>query len=193
MGKGQVQRPLGWPPVSDRPVSASSAGHSIGPVTDGDLEELLPLMRAYCDFYGVAPVDGALLALSRSLLAAPEQEGLQLIARDAHREAVGFATIFWSWSTTAAGRIGIMHDLYVRPQSRGEGVADLLIGACADRCAQRGAVRLEWQTATDNLRAQAVYDRVGGVRETWVSYSLAIPPSEADDPGRRAGRPQDAR
>jgi hypothetical protein len=33
-------------------------------------------------------------------------------------------------------------------------------------------VRLEWQTALDNLRAQAVYERVGGQRSQWVDYSL---------------------
>jgi ribosomal protein S18 acetylase RimI-like enzyme len=179
--------------VHDRTVSATSGGHSIGVVTEDDLEELLPLMRAYCDFYAVAPSDRGLGELSRALLAAPEQEGLQLIARDARGNAVGFATIFWSWSTTAADRIGIMYDLYVGPQARGEGLADRLIAACVERCAQRGAIKLEWQTAPDNLRAQAVYDRVGGVRETWVSYAIAIPASEADDLPRRPGRTEDAR
>jgi ribosomal protein S18 acetylase RimI-like enzyme len=161
--------------VADSTVSKSPAGHSIAVVTDGDLAELLPLMRAYCDFYAVKPSDRSLLDLSRALLDAPEQDGLQLIARDAAGEAVGFATLFWSWSTTAAGRIGIMYDLYVSPQARGQGLADQLIDACVERCERRGAVRLEWQTAPDNLRAQAVYDRVGGVRETWLSYVIAIP------------------
>ncbi len=31
---------------------------------------------------------------------------------------------------------------------------------------------LGWQTAKDNLRAQAVYDRVGGTREEWLDYSI---------------------
>jgi GNAT superfamily N-acetyltransferase len=155
--------------------------HSIELVAEGDLKELLPLMRAYCDFYGVAPSDRALLGLSRALIAAPEREGLQLVARDARGSVVGFATIFWSWSTTVGGRIGIMHDLYVGPQARGQGVAERLIGECVERCAQRGVLRLEWQTAPDNLRAQAVYDRVGGVGATWLGYAIAIPASEADD------------
>ncbi|HEX5909832.1 MAG TPA: hypothetical protein VFY44_05015, partial [Thermoleophilaceae bacterium] len=48
---------------------------------EGDLDELLPLMRAYCDFYDVAPSDEDLLALSRALIADPGREGVQLIAR----------------------------------------------------------------------------------------------------------------
>jgi GNAT superfamily N-acetyltransferase len=179
--------------VTDRTVSESPAGHSIGLVTEGDLEELLPLMRAYCDFYAVAPSDRGLLELSRALLDAPEQDGLQLMARDARGEAVGFATIFWSWSTTAAGRIGIMHDLYVHPQARGQGLADRLIDACMERCERRGAVRLEWQTAPDNLRAQAVYDRVGGVKQTWLSYVIAIPVGGVATGRGGPRQPEDAR
>jgi GNAT superfamily N-acetyltransferase len=141
-------------------------------VAEEDLPELLPLMRGYSDFYNVTPSDDALLAMSRALIADPEREGLQLIARDEHRTAIGFATIFWTWSTSAAARIGTMNDLFVAPEGRGSGAADALIRACVERCRERGAIRLEWQTALDNHRAQAVYDRVGGTREQWYDYWL---------------------
>jgi GNAT superfamily N-acetyltransferase len=145
---------------------------TIATVAEGDLPDLLPLMRGYCDFYEVDPPDDALLAMSRALIADREREGLQLIARDDAGAAIGFATIFWSWSTSAAARIGTMNDLYVAPGARGGGTAEALIRACRDRCRARGAVRLEWQTALDNVRAQAVYERVGGKREQWLDYSL---------------------
>jgi GNAT superfamily N-acetyltransferase len=145
---------------------------TIETVTEADLPELLPLMRGYCDFYEVDPADDALLAMSRALLANPEFEGVQLIARDGGGKAIGFATIFWSWSTSSAARIGTMNDLFVSADARGSGAADKLIRACVERCRERGAVRVEWQTALDNQRAQAVYERVGGKREQWLSYSL---------------------
>ena len=145
---------------------------TIATVTEADLPDLLPLMRGYCDFYEVDPPDDALLAMSRALIADPEREGLQLIARDDAGAAIGFATIFWTWSTSSAARIGTMNDLYVAPEGRGSGAAEELIRACLDRCRERGAVRLEWQTALDNVRAQAVYERVGGKREQWLDYSL---------------------
>jgi GNAT superfamily N-acetyltransferase len=151
----------------------------IAVVAEGDLEELLPLMRAYCDFYSVAPSDGALLALSGALIADPAREGVQLLARDGGEDsAVGFATIFWSWTTTRAGRIGTMNDLFVAPQARGSGVGAALIEACVARCAEHGAIALEWQTALDNERAQSVYDRVGGRRSQWLDYELPIPLNE---------------
>jgi GNAT superfamily N-acetyltransferase len=135
-----------------------------------DLEDLLPLVRAYCDFYNVSPSDEDLLALSRTLIADPDREGLQLIARDGEARAVGFATIYWTWSTTGAARLGVMNDLFVADGARGSGVADALIQACREECSRRGVERLAWQTAPDNHRAQAVYDRVGATREQWVDY-----------------------
>jgi GNAT superfamily N-acetyltransferase len=110
------------------------------------------------------------------LLADPQLEGVQFIARDAADPggaAIGFASLFWTWATTRGGRLGVMNDLYVAPGARGSGAAEALIEACRARCAQRGAVALEWQTALDNHRAQAVYDRVGGQRsDRWLDYSL---------------------
>jgi len=149
----------------------------IATVTDADLPELLPLMRGYCDFYEVDPSDDALLALSRMLMVHPDQ-GLQLIARDDEAAALGFATIFWTWSTLTAARLGVMNDLFVTPDARGSGWADALIAACVERCRARGVRELAWQTAYTNLRAQAVYDRVGGRRSEWLDYSLPVPPAD---------------
>jgi GNAT superfamily N-acetyltransferase len=153
-------------------VGEGAERYSIDVVSEADLDDLLPLMRAYCDFYETAPSDAELLALSRAVLADPEHEGVQVIARDDTGTAVGFASVFWSWDTTEGARIGIMNDLYVAPRARGTGLAEQLIATCAERAGARGARRLEWETAPDNLRAQRVYDRVGGVREPWLVYTL---------------------
>src|SRR5215210_2226607 len=152
-------------------------GLVIATVSEADLDELLPLMRAYCDFYEVAPSDEALLAMSRRLISDPELEGVQLIARDDGGAAVGFATIFWTWQTLSASRLGVMNDLFVAESARGGGHADALIEECAERCRERGATDLAWQTARTNARAQAVYDRVGATRDDrWLDYSLTVEP-----------------
>jgi GNAT superfamily N-acetyltransferase len=148
----------------------------IAAVTEADLTDLLPLMRGYCDFYEVDPSDEALVALSRTLISDPDQ-GVQLIARDDDGRAVGFATVFWTWSTLSAARLGVMNDLFVSEAARGTGAAEALIAACAERCRERGATELAWQTAHTNLRAQAVYERVGAKRdERWLDYSLSVEP-----------------
>jgi GNAT superfamily N-acetyltransferase len=148
--------------------------------TEAQVQRLLPLMRAYCDFYRVRPTDAALLSVSRSLVADPTREGVQLIATDGDQD-LGFATLFWSWETTTAGRVGVMNDLFVIAAARGRGVGSALIKGCLERCREHGAVRMIWQTAVDNLAAQAVYDHVGATRETWVDYWLDTGASKTED------------
>jgi GNAT superfamily N-acetyltransferase len=141
-------------------------------VGTADLDDLLPLMRGYSDFYEVEPSDDALIALSRALIEDPEHEGVQFIARDEHGHALGFATVYWLWSTSRAARIGLMNDLFTAPEARRQGVGEALIAACLEAVRERGAEILQWQTARDNTTAQALYERVGGIREQWYDYYL---------------------
>jgi GNAT superfamily N-acetyltransferase len=141
-------------------------------VTEHDLTDLLALMRGYCDFYEVTPTHEALAALARSLLADREHEGLQLIARDLQGRPLGFATLYWSWSTLSASRLAIMNDLFVSRTARGNGVGEALIDECRSWARRHGATRLTWQTAKDNERAQKLYDRMGAERSEWLDYSI---------------------
>ena len=138
---------------------------------ESQVQRLLPLVRAYCEFYHSKPSDDALLSLIRALIADPAREGTQFLATDAGCD-VGFATLYWSWETTISSRVGVMNDLFVIPEWRRRGVSSALIDACLHRCREHGAARMVWQTAHDNVRAQAVYDHVGATRETWVDYWL---------------------
>lgn len=148
----------------------------IEPVRVVDLPLLMPMLRAYCDFYGVEPRDDRLVALCRALIDDP-QEGSQLIARrlDAAgepAEPVGFATIFWTWQTLDAARVGVMNDLYVVPEARGGGVGRSLIERCRGLCRKRGAKKLVWETAPDNRTAQRLYDATGAESSTWLAYEI---------------------
>jgi GNAT superfamily N-acetyltransferase len=146
---------------------------AIARVTHVDLSELLPLMRAYCDFYETSPRDDRLVALSRALLDDPG-EGVQLIARGDEGRAGRFATVYWRWSTTAATRIGLMYDLFVVPELRGSGVGQALIEACRGVCRTRGVETLTWDTAPDNERAQRLYDSTDAESSTWKTYEIAV-------------------
>jgi GNAT superfamily N-acetyltransferase len=139
---------------------------------EDEIEDLLPLMRGYCDFYEANPPDEGLRAMAEALISDPEQGALFIARKD--DAAVGFATLGWKWSSTRGSQVGYLEDLFVDPAARGGGIADALIEACAERCRERGLPVLLWMTATDNKRAQAVYDRVGGVPGTWIEYELAL-------------------
>jgi hypothetical protein len=89
-------------------------------------------------------------------------------------------TLYWSWQTLAAARIGMMNDLFVAAEARGSGVAEgRLIAACVERRREYGATRLVWQTASDNHRAQALHARVGATRdERWLDTTCQSSPSD---------------
>lgn len=150
-------------------------------VNENDLVDLLPLLRDYCQFYNQTedisqPNDEVILFVSKALIENPKNEGIQLIVRHAENgKAVGFATLLWSWSMLAGGRLAIMEDLFVDQSSRGQGIADLLIGEC-ERCArEQGASCLTWQTSVKNHRAQTFYDRCGAMKSNrWLNYTRSL-------------------
>lgn len=158
-------------PVADPPRDLAE-GVEIRPAREEELEELLPLMRAYCDFYESTPTDEGVMAMARKLITDPAQ-GAVFIARD-DGQAIGFATLDWKWSMLKGARIGYLEDLFVDPDSRGRGTADALIQVCADRCRELGMPALEWLTAPDNHRAQKVYNRTGAESDTYVEYDLEL-------------------
>jgi GNAT superfamily N-acetyltransferase len=154
---------------------------TIDRVGAGDLPELLPMLRAYCDFYRVDPPDDRLLALASALIDNPS-EGEQHIARetgaigpatsDRRGSPIGFATIYWTWQTLYAARVGVLNDLYVVPTSRGSGAGRALIERCRQRCRNHGAGKLVWETAPDNATAQLLYDGIGAAKSTWLTYEI---------------------
>jgi GNAT superfamily N-acetyltransferase len=109
-------------------------------------------------------------------------EGVVFAARRGEEPIAAFATCALKWSMLRGARVAILDDLFVDPAARGGGLADRLIQACADWGRAREAVALDWQTALDNERAQAVYERVGAKASRWLDYELEL----TDVPGRSA-------
>jgi GNAT superfamily N-acetyltransferase len=136
-----------------------------------DLPRLAELMHEYVvGFYRQPEPDpGAMDRLRAAMLEG--EDGVQIVA-EAEGDLVGFATIYFSWTTFTGTRIGIMNDLYVAEPHRGSGAARALFEACREECRSRGFVEMTWETAPDNHRAQRFYEKVGGRREDWLVYSI---------------------
>jgi GNAT superfamily N-acetyltransferase len=158
--------------TGDEKPRALADGVEIRDARPEDSEKLLPLMRAYCDFYEASPSDQGLLEMARVLITDPDQGHMFIAHQDG--VPVGFATLGWKWSSLKGARIGYLEDIFVAPDARGRGIADALIEVCADRCRSRGMRAMEWLTAPDNRRAQAVYERTGAASEQMVEYDLKL-------------------
>jgi len=146
----------------------------IAPLAAGELEELLPLIAAYQRFYEVEEIDeGRNRDFFRRFLA-PSEDGLLLRAREIGGPILGYACLYWHFSSLAAAESVLMNDLFVAEPARGRGVGRALIEASATVTRERGAHQLEWATAPDNHSAQRLYDRTGAERSEWISYELGL-------------------
>jgi GNAT superfamily N-acetyltransferase len=145
----------------------------IAPLASGEFEALLPLIAAYQRFYEVDDIDAERNRSFFRRFLAPSEDGMLLGARD-QGELVGYACLYWHFSSLAAAESVLMNDLFVSASARGRGVGRALIEASAAVARDRGAAHLEWATAPDNLTAQRLYDSTGAERSEWVEYELGL-------------------
>jgi GNAT superfamily N-acetyltransferase len=145
----------------------------IAPVSAEEFERLLALIASYQRFYEVEEVDEERNRAFFRRFLAPSDDGLLIAARDGER-LLGYACLYWHFSSTLAAETVLMNDLYVEPDTRGRGVGRALIEASAAVARERGAAHLEWATAPDNHTAQRLYDSTGAERSEWVEYQLGL-------------------
>jgi len=150
-----------------------SAELEIAPVAVEEFEELLPLIAAYQRFYEVEDVDDERNRAFFRRFLAPSEDGLLLGARSEGR-LVGYACLYWHFSSLEACESVLMNDLFVTEETRGAGVGRALIEATAEVARERGAPFIEWSTAPDNKTAQRLYDATGAERTEWFSYELRV-------------------
>jgi GNAT superfamily N-acetyltransferase len=143
----------------------------IAPIAASEYGELLPLIAAYQRFYEVEDIDEERNHRFFRRFIAPSDAGLLLGARSSGR-LVGYACLYWHFSSTRARETVLMNDLFVEPEVRGQGVGRALIEASLEVARERGAALLEWQTEPDNRTAQRLYDSTGAARSTWIAYEL---------------------
>jgi GNAT superfamily N-acetyltransferase len=145
----------------------------VRPAEREDRPQLLELIKGYFAFYRVPfPTDSKVERLL-DLLEGDPGLGVQLVADEGGR-LHGFASLYACLDTLVADRILVMNDLFVDPPLRSRGVGAALFDASLAYATEHGYARLDWVTAADNHDAQRFYDRHGGRRGPWVSYSAAV-------------------
>jgi len=145
----------------------------VEPISAEQLDPLLPLIATYQRFYAAAAVDEKRNRAFFSRFLAPSEEGMLLGAWH-ERELVGYACLYWHFTSLVPAETVLMNDLFVVEQARGRGVGRALIEASAAVARERGAHHLEWQTAPDNAPARRLYDATGAERSEWLVYELRL-------------------
>jgi GNAT superfamily N-acetyltransferase len=145
----------------------------IAPIAVEEFEELLPLIAAYQRFYEVEEIDEARNRGFFRRFLAPSEDGL-LLGAHVEGHLVGYACLFWHFSSLEATESVLMNDLYVAESARGQGVGRALIEASAEVARERGVPFVEWSTAPDNHTARRLYDSTGAERSEWFTYELRV-------------------
>jgi len=149
------------------------AALEIAPVAAEEFERLLPLIAAYQRFYEVEAIDEERNRAFFRRFLAPSEDGLLLGAQREER-FLGYACLYWHFSSLEAVESVLMNDLFVVSEERGRGVGRALVEASAKVARERGVPFVEWSTAPDNITAQRLYDSTGAKRSEWFSYELRV-------------------
>lgn len=142
----------------------------IEPVSEGNLEEVLPLIEQYQEFYQVKDISTSRNREFFSQFSEANPYGCQFAFRESGK-IIGFATIYFTFTSTISTKVAVLNDLYTCPDYRGKGVACKLIEHCRQFAAKNGAVRLQWLTAPSNEAAQKLYDSMDTGKSTWHFYT----------------------
>jgi ribosomal protein S18 acetylase RimI-like enzyme len=131
-----------------------------------------PLFDAYRQFYGQKPsLEGA----RQFLFERVQRDQSVIFAVVEHDNAVGFTQLYPSFSSVSMKPIWILNDLFVVEGARRRGIGEQLLTAATAFAMKTGAVRLELSTAIDNVKAQALYHRLGWKREAaFFHYEFEI-------------------
>ncbi|MBW8349812.1 GNAT family N-acetyltransferase [Bacillus sp. IITD106] len=145
----------------------------IRPASNEDVHALYKLMRQYIvDFYQQPdPEEKDLKDLIHHLLDYPIS-GLQFVAEES-KQLVGFATLYFTFSTLKVKRQAILNDLFVAPQKRGKKIGEKLFETCLDYIRKHHFSSMTWETAKDNLVAQSLYNKMGGKLSEWLCYEIS--------------------
>jgi len=140
-------------------------------VTATSLEEVLPLVRQYQEFYKIVDISDERNRDFFLQFCGETASGRQFLFREAGK-AVAFATVYFSFTSSIPAKVAVLNDLFTLPESRGRGIGRKLIEHCRAYAKVNGAARLQWLTAADNYTAQKLYDSLDTGKSEWIFYTL---------------------
>ena len=136
-----------------------------------DVDELAVLLDEYRQFYQQKSDVGAAKAFLTERLQL--EESFLFFAKKEHR-IVGFTQLYPTFTSVGLGRTWLLNDLYVRSDYRNLGVATLLIKKVIEFSKVTNRKKIFLSTATDNLVAQKLYEKIGFSRDDFYNYEYMV-------------------
>jgi ribosomal protein S18 acetylase RimI-like enzyme len=134
-----------------------------------DEQEILALLRIYCEEANTPLSDAHLLAGLKPLLQ-ENHHGVVLVAET--DKIIGYSILTWGWGIESGGREALVDEMLIAPTERGRGIGEQLLKASLERAKKQGVKVVFLETEKDNPRSRDLYTRVGFEEESsiWMSY-----------------------
>jgi ribosomal protein S18 acetylase RimI-like enzyme len=126
-----------------------------------DLEALLPLMRAYAAFDGLAFDEKSARTAMSGLLGDARLGRVAFVCDGATR--CGYLALCYGYSIELGGRDGFLDELYVEPAFRNRGLGTRALEAACELARADGVRALHLEVRRGNVAAQRYYERAGFV------------------------------
>jgi GNAT superfamily N-acetyltransferase len=150
----------------------------VRPATPADLALVLRFIRELAEYEQALDRVLATEELLRdSLFGTPRRAEALLGFLD--EEPVAFAVYYHSFSTYLGRHCLHLEDLFVRAESRGEGLGRAMLAHVSRVARDRGCAALEWSSLSWNEQAKGFYLRLGAMAQDRSMFRLTGPSLES--------------
>lgn len=162
------------------------ANYFVGQATIHDVPQLAVLFDQYRVFYGQASnVEGAKQFLldrfnhaESVILVAKDDKNVNTSANvnsNLNANIVGFTQLYPTFSSISMQRSWVLNDLYIAEEYRKQGIAEQLLEQAKRFAMMTNAKGIALSTAPTNKQAQALYEKLGYVRDDeFYNYFLGL-------------------
>lgn len=144
------------------------------PATGANTDAIAALFDQYRQFYECESD----IELSKRFIGARLQnnESKIFIAIDNEGVTRGFVQLYPSFCSIDAGKILILHDLFVDASVRNQGIGKMLMDKATEYARENNVVRIDLLTDKTNYPGQALYEKLGYKKtlEEFFAYSLKV-------------------
>ena len=137
-----------------------------------DIDLISPLFDKYRQFY---KCESNIVRASEYLESRLTNKESIIFICLSDKTAIGFVQLYPTFCSVELSRIFVLYDLYILSSHRNLGAGTRLMDTAKKYAIDHGASRLDLETETNNQMAQALYEKLGYVKDiNFYKYSLEL-------------------
>jgi len=145
----------------------------LGVAVPGDVPQLVELLGIlFAQEHELSPDPDKQRHALEMILAGPSRARIY-VARQGGK-AIAMAALHFTTSTAEGGKVAGLEDCIVHPEHRRRGIGKALLAYVLEQARAEGALRVVLLTDGDNMRAQALYRKLGFAPSSMLAMRLKL-------------------